>query len=133
MVQGRVGCEALSQGAAKSIFLDMSKTSLLLAKENVSELGFTDRSDFILKDVSKIGERSSAAPSANLVFLDPPYRKGLIDPAINALRLGNWLDDNAIIVIEAEKEYSPLSNYGDVIFDKTYSETRVIFISASHG
>jgi 16S rRNA (guanine966-N2)-methyltransferase len=125
---GALGCEALSQGAAKAIFLDNSKTSLSLAKENISALGFADAAEFILKDTSKIGDRPSAIPAATLIFLDPPYRKNLVVSALDALRIGNWLADKGIIVIETAKEAGLISGYGQCTFDKTYGDTRVSFI-----
>jgi 16S rRNA (guanine966-N2)-methyltransferase len=125
---GALGCEALSQGAAKSIFCDISKVSLALAKENAAALGFTDRSEFILKDAAKLGVRPTSSPPIDIVFLDPPYRKGLIIPILDNLKSGNWLADNAIIVIETEKETPPVEGYGETVFDKTYGETRVSFL-----
>lgn len=130
---GALGCEALSQGAAKAIFFDNSKTSLSLAKENISILGFSDRAEFILKDTSKIGDKPSTTSPATLVFLDPPYRKNLIAPALEALIKGNWLADSAIIVIETEKEADIISGYGHCTFDKIYGETRVSFIERDGG
>lgn len=129
---GALGCEALSQGAARAIFFDISRTSLSLAKENITDLGFSDRADFILKDASKIGDRPPNIPFANVLFFDPPYRKGLIAPALDALIKGNWVAKEAIIVIETEKEADPISGYGDIVFDKNYGETRVSFIKVSH-
>jgi 16S rRNA (guanine966-N2)-methyltransferase len=125
---GALGCEALSQGAAKSIFCDISKVSLALAKKNAAALGFTDRAEFILKDAAKLGARSPSTPPIDIVFLDPPYRKGLIIPVLDTLKSGNWLADSAIIVIETEKETPPVEGYGNIVFDKTYGETRVSFL-----
>lgn len=157
---GALGCEALSQGATKSIFCDISKVSLGLAKENAAALGFTDRSEFILKDAAKLppfipsphpnlpppkvrmGGKASVIPSPltgegqgggekskiDIAFLDPPYHKGLIIPVLDALKSGNWLADSAIIIIETEKETPPVEGYGEIIFDKTYGETRVSFL-----
>lgn len=125
---GALGCEALSHGAAKAIFCDISKVSLNLAKENVAALGFTDRSEFILKDATKLGVRPTTMPPANIIFLDPPYCKGLITPTLDVLKSGGWLADRAIIVIEIEGEASSPQGYGEIVFDKTYGETRVTFL-----
>jgi 16S rRNA (guanine966-N2)-methyltransferase len=138
---GALGCEALSQGAAKSIFCDISKVSLGLTQENVAALGFTDRSEFILKDAAKLppfipsplrgegqGGGENGGGKIDIVFLDPPYRKGLIIPVLDTLKSGNWLADGAIIVIETEKETPPVEGCGEIVFDKTYGETRVSFL-----
>lgn len=128
---GALGCEALSHGAAKSIFSDISKVSLSLAKENVAALGFGDAAEFMLKDAAKLGEKPAGLQPIDVVFLDPPYRKNLIAPTLDALRAGKWLAPDAIIVIETEAEAEPLSGYGDITFDKTYGETRVYFLTAN--
>lgn len=163
---GALGCEALSQGAAKAIFYDNSKTSLTLTKENIAALGFMDRAEFMLKDATKLpsfirsphpnlppqGGKAVVLPSPlmgegqgggescggescrgdvqkiDIVFLDPPYRKGLVAPVLEALKQGDWLASGAMIVIETEAEAAPLEGYGDISFDKTYGETRVTFI-----
>ncbi len=129
---GALGCEALSQGAAKSIFCDNSKVSLALSKENAALLGLMDRSEFILKDAAKIGVRPPATPLVDIAFLDPPYRKGLVIPVLDALKSGNWLADEAMIVIETEADFGgdahSFKGYGELVFDKIYGETRVTFL-----
>lgn len=125
---GALGCEALSHGAKKCFFFDVSKTSLTLAKDNAAALNFSDRSEFILKDAAKIGPRPSSAPPVDIIFLDPPYRKGLVQPALDALMSGQWIAKDALFIIETESEAPPPTGYGDLIFDKTYGETRVIFL-----
>ena len=124
---GALGCEALSHGAAKAIFCDLSKVSLSLAKQNAADLGLTDGAHFAQKDATKLGERPAATPPATIIFLDPPYRKGLIQPTLDALSAGGWMADNAIIVTESEKDAAPITGYGEPSFDKIYSETRVCF------
>lgn len=125
---GALGCEALSHGAAKTVFCDNSKISLSLAKENAAFLGFDAQSEFILRDAAKIGMRPATSPQYDVVFLDPPYRKNLITPALDALRNGDWLAPNAILIIETESDARPLDGYGDIAFDKLYGDTRVTFI-----
>ena len=36
----------------------------------------------------------------DLAFLDPPYRKGLVEPCLKSLRDGGWLSDGALVVVE---------------------------------
>ena len=39
-----------------------------------------------------------------MVFLDPPFRKGLLAETVQLLESNGWLADNAIIYVETEKE-----------------------------
>lgn len=126
---GALGCEALSHGAAQAMFCDISRTSLNLAKENVTTLGFSDRAEFLLKDANKIGVRPPTQKPADIIFLDPPYRKGLVPLALQALKDSDWLAENCIIVIETEGEWSVSAlPFGNVLADKTYGDTRVLFV-----
>ena len=129
---GALGCEALSHGADHALFCDLSKTSLALAKDNVRTLGFADRADFQITDASRMGERPAQCAPRDLVFLDPPYRKGLIAPTLTALIAGHWLAEDALIVIETETNAPSLpTDCGTIVFDKTYGETQVVFLRAS--
>lgn len=124
---GALGLEALSQGAKSCYFFDYAKTSLDLAKENAAILGFSEQAHLAQKDATKPGDRPLSLPPATIVFLDPPYRKGLVQPALEALRTGNWLASQSIIVTETEKEAADATGFGEISFDKTYGETRVCF------
>ncbi|MGZ9109177.1 MAG: 16S rRNA (guanine(966)-N(2))-methyltransferase RsmD [Micavibrio sp.] len=98
---GALGLEALSRGAGACVFIDKDKTSLSYARQNAEKLKL-ESVHFILKDSTKPGARPASAPEADLVFLDPPYRKGLIAPALLALAENGWLAPSAIAVLESE-------------------------------
>lgn len=129
---GALGLEALSQGAASCHFFDTSRTSLALAKENARTLKMVDKSQFTIKDATRLGARAEDQPPSSLVFIDPPYRKNLITPTLNGLKAGDWLTPDALIVVESEKELPPVTDFGTIDFDKTYGETRVYFIRAEN-
>ena len=66
---GAVGIEALSRGAARSIFVERSKAAAAVIRENVASLGLHMRAEIVvgrvLQHLSKL--------RADIVFLDPPY------------------------------------------------------------
>lgn len=66
---GAVGIEALSRGAARSIFIERSRPAATVIRENLASLGLTARADVlqgrVLQHLSK--------RKADIVFLDPPY------------------------------------------------------------
>ena len=125
---GALGLEALSQGAQAAYFFDNARISLALTKENAADLGFVDQCQFVQKDAAKLGEKPAANLPATHVFLDPPYRKNLVAPALDGLKSGGWLTPDAMIIVETEADATPLDGYGDVTFDKIYGDTRVYFI-----
>jgi len=125
---GALGLEALSQGASSAFFCDVSRVSLSLAQDNARALKLDKATIFKQEDVTKIGTRPQATEKFDLVFLDPPYRKNLIEPAITNLKQGDWLNDGAWIVLESEKEWRCPSAFGAIDFEKSYGETIVRFM-----
>ncbi|MCB1783884.1 MAG: 16S rRNA (guanine(966)-N(2))-methyltransferase RsmD [Alphaproteobacteria bacterium] len=125
---GALGLEALSQGAAECTFVDKARESLDLCQRNAETLGADWSARFLLKDTAKIGARSSDIMPADLVFLDPPYAKGLVGAGLKALDAGGWLVDGAWVVCEVEKGFSGALPEAYVVEnEKAYGETRVIF------
>jgi 16S rRNA (guanine966-N2)-methyltransferase len=121
---GALGIEALSWGAKHCLFIDQARVSLDLCKKNCAALDVKYAS-FLLKDSSKLGERPSSIPAANLVFLDPPYRKGLVEESIRALTDGGWLAEECYLVIETEENFDEGLIDADILVSKTYGDTKV--------
>jgi 16S rRNA (guanine966-N2)-methyltransferase len=130
---GALGLEAVSRGAAFCLFVDDSAESRALIRRNVEEFGLTGASKIWRRDATSLGPLAagSGGPFA-LAFLDPPYRKGLIAPALASLRDGGWLAPGAIAVTEAAADDETTSPDGFTTLDsRLYGETRVSFLSAS--
>ncbi len=124
---GALGLEALSQGADSCISIDKNKDSLNLAKQNAESLGAENESRFILKDAAKLGLKPDDMLPATLVFLDPPYNQNLINPALTALNAGDWLADDALLVIEVEKTFDEnLPTAFSILDEKNYGDTTIL-------
>ncbi len=96
---GALGLEALSRGAARALFVDDGTEARALLRANIETLGLGGVTRIFRRDATKLG----AAPPGeifSLAFLDPPYGKGLAEPACRALTGGGWLTDDAFVVIE---------------------------------
>lgn len=124
---GALGLEALSRGAAHCTFMDKEKKSLATTKSNAESLGLGDEVDFILRDVSKITK--SCDYPYDLVFLDPPYHKGLVNVALDIFLKKDWLAQGATIVLETEQNFSEaLPACFTPISEKVYGDTKVMFL-----
>jgi 16S rRNA (guanine966-N2)-methyltransferase len=122
---GAMGLEALSQGAAHCVFMDLARSSLDLARQNVALLKEEARSAFILKDATKPGQKPEGVPPATLLFLDPPYHKNLVPQAFKALLDHGWLAAGCLVVAEAEKD-ADLSGLPECVeFERSYGDTLV--------
>jgi 16S rRNA (guanine966-N2)-methyltransferase len=85
---GNVGIEALSRGAAGVVFVERIAALSLTLKRNLESFGFSGRYEMIVMDVEKavIGLVEKTR-RFDLIFADPPYRKGQIDKTMDLLNL----------------------------------------------
>jgi len=129
---GALGIEALSHGASFCLFVDDSAESRALIRENVEALSLTGASKIWRRDATKLGPMAAGAGGPfELVFLDPPYHKSLIAPALTSLREGSWLADGALLVVEiAEDEDIPPTDGFARLVERIYGDTRVVFLGA---
>jgi 16S rRNA (guanine966-N2)-methyltransferase len=124
---GGLGLEALSRGAARALFVDDGAEARALLRANIETLGLGGVTRVFRRDATKLG----AAPPGetfSLAFLDPPYGKGLAEPALAALIDGGWLAKDALVVIEeaagAEIELPPALVREDA---RRYGDTQFVF------
>ncbi len=100
---GALGLEALSRGAGFCLFVEDAPESRAAIRRNVEALELAGVSKIWRRDATMPGRLDTLAPFG-LAFLDPPYRKNLIAPALIGLREG-WLQEGAVVVAEsAERE-----------------------------
>lgn len=128
---GALGIEAISRGAAFVLFIEDSGESRALIHRNVEALELTGVTKIWRRDATKLGPMAPGAGGPfELVFLDPPYRKNLIAPALAALRDGGWLAPGALIVAESAANEDALETPpGFRTLDvRIYGETQVTFL-----
>lgn len=122
---GAMGIEALSRGARVALFVDESVESCALVRVNAEALGLAGAARILRRDARKLGT-AAAQETYNLVFLDPPYGKGLVVPTLKALRGGGWLDKDALVVIE-ESASVDLPDGFVLIETRCHGDTKVMF------
>jgi 16S rRNA (guanine(966)-N(2))-methyltransferase RsmD len=71
---GSMGLECLSRGAAHATFFEADRSAVALLRKNIDALKVKNRSAVIDRDLFKWFEAADEKESADLVFLDPPYR-----------------------------------------------------------
>jgi 16S rRNA (guanine966-N2)-methyltransferase len=100
---GALGIEALSRGAAFTLFVDDGAEARALLRDNVATLGLGGTTRIFRRDATKLGPAHPVEPFS-LVFLDPPYGKNLAEQALASARDGGWLTPGALIVVEEAKK-----------------------------
>jgi 16S rRNA (guanine966-N2)-methyltransferase len=130
---GALGIEALSHGAAFCLFVDDSAESRALIRRNVEMLALTGETKIWRRNATDLGPMAAGAGGPfTLAFLDPPYRKDLVLPALASLRGGNWLTAGAIAVVEtAEDEVLPDAPGFVRLDERVYGDTRVRLLKAA--
>jgi 16S rRNA (guanine966-N2)-methyltransferase len=129
---GALGLEAISQGARFCLFIEDAAESRALIQRNIEALGLTGATKIFRRDATKLGPMAPGAGGPfDLVFLDPPYRKNLVAPALASLRDGGWLAPNAVLVVETAEDESVAVPDFEILDDRIYGETRVTFLGAA--
>ena len=97
---GQLGIEALSRGAKSAVFADISRSSITVTEENLENTGFRNCSKTVLGNSLEYLDRTSEV--FDIAFLDPPYKAGIMEDAIDRVRL--HMADGGIIVCETAAE-----------------------------
>lgn len=94
---GQLGIEALSRGASSAVFVDLSKKSIEVIKENLENTGLGKTA--IVLNTDSIAFVSSRADKYDIAFLDPPYKSGLLQKALPLT--ASIMNEGGVIVCEA--------------------------------
>ena len=81
---GQLGLEALSRGASYATFVDKSKDSIKLIKENSIKTKLHEKCSIIQLDYLDFIKRN-VNTKYDFIFLDPPYALNMYQPALRAL------------------------------------------------
>jgi 16S rRNA (guanine966-N2)-methyltransferase len=98
---GAMGLEALSRGAARAFFMEQDRAALAALRANIAACKAGDACRVIAGDVT---EPPIAAAPCTLVFLDPPYAKGLVPRALTGLQAKGWIAPGALIIAETGRD-----------------------------
>ncbi len=120
---GALAFEALSRGAAEAWLFDSSAAALGFARKNAETLGETARAHLLRADALK---PPPARAQATLLFLDPPYRQGLIGPAIKALAAAGWLAPDCLVVAETAADEPAVPSLA-LLDERRYGIARIGF------
>ncbi|ATZ96333.1 MULTISPECIES: 16S rRNA (guanine(966)-N(2))-methyltransferase [Dickeya] len=104
---GALGLEALSRYAAHATLLEAERNVARQLTQNLSLLR-ADNAEVANADTLQWLAKPAPQPY-DVVFLDPPFRRGLLDDTLRLLEAGDWLAEEAWIYIETEAENRTLA------------------------
>ncbi|MDR3471335.1 MAG: 16S rRNA (guanine(966)-N(2))-methyltransferase RsmD [Devosia sp.] len=100
---GALGLEALSRGAANVVFVDNGAEARGLIRDHIEAFGAGGVTKLLRRDATDLGPAGTMGPF-DLIFLDPPYGRGLGEQALLSARAGNWIAPGATIVLEEGRD-----------------------------
>jgi 16S rRNA (guanine966-N2)-methyltransferase len=126
---GSLGIEAISRGAAWALFIDHSPKAIDLIVRNLKLCGFEAQGVALRKDLIKGFPRRHRLfeEKMDLVFVDPPYRKGMILPVLEELSHLRILGSPATLVAQSEQKevLPPRVRDLQLVKSRVYGETRI--------
>lgn len=100
---GAMGIEALSRGASFMTFVDNNKVAIKTTKDNLSSLKIENAEVLFMDDESAIKKFIDEKRVFDIIFLDPPYKKGRYEEIISLFIKNDLLSERAIIVNESDR------------------------------
>ena len=128
---GAMGIEALSRGAESVVFADNDKTALTALVKNIKMCSLENRANIIKWNILKnLNIICSFPPAFNVVFIDPPYNKNMIQLTLSNLAKSRCLENGARVAIEhSTREPISLEDQNFKISDqRRYAKTLVSFL-----
>ena len=119
---GALGLEALSRGAAHATFFETDRAALAALRANVAACDAGALCTVLAVDAT--APPSPKAP-CRLVFLDPPYRRGLPLAAIGKLAEAGWLAPSCLLVVETAHDEALPPLPGEILDERRDGPARI--------
>jgi 16S rRNA (guanine966-N2)-methyltransferase len=120
---GAFGLEALSRGAGSALFIENDAAALRALRANIAACGAERHAKVLASDVLSLTTRPDEA--CTVIFLDPPYGQGLLDPSIARLRQLGWIGNGGLVIAETaeEEDWQPTAS---ILAARRYGAARLI-------
>ncbi|MBE6754189.1 MAG: 16S rRNA (guanine(966)-N(2))-methyltransferase RsmD [Ruminococcaceae bacterium] len=129
---GQLGIEALSRGARICTFVDSSRHSLEVTRENVATCRFDDRANIVLSDAATFLQRAqSKGQRFDIALLDPPYESNLLDKLLP--EMAQVMNTGGVILCEAPERKVLPETAGEFVKRRTYRHGRIALTLYRHS
>lgn len=111
---GAVGIEAISRGAKDVYFVESSAAAADVIQKNLRSLGVSDGFRVMREEVARaLSRMKKEGVSADVVFLDPPYRmKEAYPSTLRTLADSSLIGAESLVIAEHEKKFDPGADFG---------------------
>ena len=134
---GQMALEAISRGAREAVLIDRSREAVGIINKNIAKTKFSDECKVFCMDYSEYIRRFGGE-KFDIIFLDPPYAKGLYAPALSALLEADMLKETSLIVCESDcaeifgKDEALAKRFSEVKVSR-YSRTVITILTLAKG
>lgn len=118
---GQLGIEALSRGAKSAVFVDNSKKSIEIVRKNLEKTNLTNLSQ--LFHMNSVDYIKLSDKKYDLIFLDPPYNKGILTEILPSL--SDKLNDKGQIICEYEQNLELPEKIKNLRLKKNYKYGKI--------
>tara|TARA_R110002020_G_scaffold83397_2_gene207461 strand:- start:376923 stop:377483 length:561 start_codon:yes stop_codon:yes gene_type:complete len=126
---GALGLEAMSRGAAFCVFVETDAGARGTIRTNCETLGLFGTTGIQRRSATDLGPiPAGVGEPFTIAFLDPPYNKGLAEPALEQLAKGGWLTEDAIAIVETAADEMLAFNGWEILDARTYGAAKVSFL-----
>ena len=98
---GALGLEALSRYAASATLLEMERSVAQQLQQNLATLKAVNAK---VVNTNTLTFLANPGTPHTIAFIDPPFRKGMLEETVRLLENNGWLADDALVYIESEVE-----------------------------
>lgn len=127
---GALGLEAMSRGASSALFLEKMPDAVSVIKKNIDSCNVRDTAGVIRWDILRNLNCLAGRGEFNLVFMDPPYNKSMLEKTLENLIKSDCLMDKAVLIAEhaASETIDPVPESFSVTDHRIYGKTAVSFL-----
>ncbi len=125
---GALGLEALSRGAASCLFVEQDAAALRALRANIANLHAQPQTDVRAGSVLALGP---AKTPLGLILLDPPYRSGAGEVALDKLNRLGWIGPATWISLETAYDELPQVKGLEAVADRKVGKARLTLFRLS--
>lgn len=127
---GSFGLEALSRGAAWIDFVEFAQAAINVLLTNIEKLKCGDYCHVFRKKVETYLKKCET--KYDVIFLDPPYQKGLLNPTLKAILNADLLATDGIIIAEHSSQEDLTEEYKKLVISEKRGKTVCFSLLQTH-
>ena len=117
-------------GASNVTFIENNREAINILKKNLEISDFNEGADVLPFDIAKaLNHLKKKEKKFDLVFLDPPYDRSLVEDTVRSIINSDILNDDSLVVAEHSPNEMPAEKIGRIKLEdrRKYGATMVSF------